>query len=396
MADAALRHGISLAYVDRLCSAGKVKSADKLIKLKSREDRKRQIIEDINTGINADVISQMYGVSKRYMRTICLKNNITLTGGWSRAEGKSRAESAVLDVSNGLSISKAAAKYELSEYPIYDLCKKRGIRTHHIQYIEQKREMLDHPDDVSKPDGGRNRRMNAQYRRDGICTRCKKPHDRGTNRCLECTAKAVETNKRIKQLAVESGTCSTCRKPWSGISKNCDECKSASRSVWKARVFSGEYCSRCAGTRDSKHKACTKCRVEMRALSTNLRNSKRDRGLCVQCGAIKDAPDGIYCTKCILCIAARRWLGESKKWSDLKALLEKQNYRCAYTGDILVLGGNASVDHIVPRSRGGENIIDNLQWVTWQVNRCKTDMTHDEFVNMCSIVSEKFNVGVEI
>lgn len=47
-------------------------------------------------------------------------------------------------------------------------------------------------------------------------------------------------------------------------------------------------------------------------------------------------------------------------------------------------------DHIIPRSRGGDNSIDNLGLCTKQANRAKGGMTKDEFINMCSLV-HKFN-----
>ena len=84
--------------------------------------------------------------------------------------------------------------------------------------------------------------------------------------------------------------------------------------------------------------------------------------------------------------SARTWLGDSKRHVDLKQMLESQGYKCVYTGRRLEIGGNASIDHKIPRSRGGEDVIENLQWVDWQVNRAKTDMTHDEFIVMCRLI----------
>jgi 5-methylcytosine-specific restriction endonuclease McrA len=45
-----------------------------------------------------------------------------------------------------------------------------------------------------------------------------------------------------------------------------------------------------------------------------------------------------------------------------------------------VIGINASVDHRTPKSKGGSNELDNLQWVDIRINKMKGDMTHEKFV----------------
>ncbi len=45
-------------------------------------------------------------------------------------------------------------------------------------------------------------------------------------------------------------------------------------------------------------------------------------------------------------------------------------------------------DHKIPRSRGGDNSIENLGICTKQSNRAKRDMTPDEFINLCKLVVE--------
>ena len=41
-----------------------------------------------------------------------------------------------------------------------------------------------------------------------------------------------------------------------------------------------------------------------------------------------------------------------------------------------------SLDHIKPKSKGGTNSLDNLQFLSWFENRCKNDMTQGEWDNL--------------
>ena len=38
-----------------------------------------------------------------------------------------------------------------------------------------------------------------------------------------------------------------------------------------------------------------------------------------------------------------------------------------------------TIDHIDPRAKGGNNDLENLQFLTWFENRAKCDMTQDEW-----------------
>jgi len=63
-------------------------------------------------------------------------------------------------------------------------------------------------------------------------------------------------------------------------------------------------------------------------------------------------------------------------------LVERQDYRCAISGRKLT-PETASLDHIVPFSRGGEHNISNVWVVDHQVNIAKGTMTLEEFMAMC-------------
>lgn len=70
----------------------------------------------------------------------------------------------------------------------------------------------------------------------------------------------------------------------------------------------------------------------------------------------------------------------------LKQVWDEQQGRCAVTGLALIPGHNASLDHIVPVSKGGVTSRGNLRWVLFEINRAKADMSHDQFVELCAAV----------
>ena len=49
-----------------------------------------------------------------------------------------------------------------------------------------------------------------------------------------------------------------------------------------------------------------------------------------------------------------------------------------------------SIDHITPKAKGGTNALDNLQFLTWFENRCKNDMSQEDWDKMKSNILEYF------
>jgi 5-methylcytosine-specific restriction endonuclease McrA len=66
----------------------------------------------------------------------------------------------------------------------------------------------------------------------------------------------------------------------------------------------------------------------------------------------------------------------------LLRLLEQQQHRCALTGRPLT-PELATLDHIMPLSKGGLNTMENAQIVHKDANQAKGTMTLHEFVGMC-------------
>lgn len=62
--------------------------------------------------------------------------------------------------------------------------------------------------------------------------------------------------------------------------------------------------------------------------------------------------------------------------------------RCYLTGEEIDLNDPSqySLDHIVPRSRGGTNSLDNMGVTVPWANMMKRDMTYEEFLDACEVI----------
>jgi 5-methylcytosine-specific restriction endonuclease McrA len=92
-------------------------------------------------------------------------------------------------------------------------------------------------------------------------------------------------------------------------------------------------------------------------------------------------------------------LGSANEVGAVEALFYQQDGKCVYTGVPLIPGVNASIDHKTPTARGGTKTLDNLQWITNDINHTKGAMCHEDFVAMCIGVAMRFphlaSVGIQ-
>lgn len=153
-----------------------------------------------------------------------------------------------------------------------------------------------------------------------------------------------------------------------------------------------EYCCKnCAKHRLSKYyKDMSSSNKEVKNIKTKeFRNSQYDKGLCRVCKESR-LYDLKTCKKHYLMDTANRHLGTTTRWEELEKLLIKQEYKCPYTGNELVLGKNASIDHIKPLSKFPElnYDIDNLQWVDNRINFIKSNNTEEDFLSLIKQIYE--------
>lgn len=130
-----------------------------------------------------------------------------------------------------------------------------------------------------------------------------------------------------------------------------------------------------------------------RSADSRFRTLERiDAGFCYRCRSV--ATHGIRCESHFFRMFARNrgLLPEESGAEVLRQLWAEQKGRCALSGVEMTTNTNrgmtsASVDHKVPKSRGGGNDKGNLQWVLYPLNVAKAAHSVDEFVDLCRKVA---------
>ncbi len=123
-------------------------------------------------------------------------------------------------------------------------------------------------------------------------------------------------------------------------------------------------------------------------------------GFCCNCGKIAVSNENriktSYCEKCYLKKISYSQFKTISRWKELKILFDQHSI-CPYTGFKLVLGQNTSLDHILPKIKGGTNDICNLQFVysedSFDVNFMKGTMSEDKFKMAVKIIYENLDLG---
>lgn len=153
--------------------------------------------------------------------------------------------------------------------------------------------------------------------------------------------------------------------------------------------------------KDGLHNRCKICQSKVSlewAKNNRAKYNERQRksktlhlenGLCKHCKRPNLTTSNV-CEDHYISNVSRCRLGSGNKEAakKLKDKLITQNYLCPYTGEKLVVGVNAHIDHIMPACRFPElsGDLSNVEWVSDKANLAKRDMTKEEFLSFCQRV----------
>lgn len=233
----------------------------------------------------------------------------------------------------------------------------------------------------------------------GLCAHCGKPNDTTTVWCLDCTNKKSLASKQKRNDCIVKGICTRCQKQpsLSGV-QYCQSCKEKGdtrRKLRASRLKEKNVCLHCGGEKQRPtHSLCNSCDERKANNYLNRRKSYKEQGLCATCGADRLSGQD-KCLTHYLHHMSQRHLGSTKFWKELLDKFNSQNGKCFYTRLPLTIGSGASIDHRIPKSRGGKDELSNLVWCDYRVNMMKTDLLHSELISLCkSVVDTERNKEV--
>ena len=224
-----------------------------------------------------------------------------------------------------------------------------------------------------------------KHKEQGLCTNCNTPVVPGKTLCKKHLDFAAEIS-RIDNIADKNSFRKRKRKSYT------------KRNL---RLKKDGLCIRCLGKMaDREGKLlCSSCQEKQASRQQCLIESRLRDGLCKHCGLNKvTSTESVICNICYMKRTAYRFLGSQNRFDELQTLFDNQKGVCPYTGIKLILGVNVSLDHIIPKSKGGRSEVDNFQWVyggkDFDVNIMKNNFSCDEFLKAIKIIYEYRSVNL--
>jgi 5-methylcytosine-specific restriction endonuclease McrA len=216
------------------------------------------------------------------------------------------------------------------------------------------------------------------------CRSCSNGAEFGRKFCITCLQKAKDRSAERYLKIKSKQICKLCSSEV-GNSNGiyCNKCKQSKKIIWYERKDRG-ICVTCNKRLATKTLRCDEC--YNRGVK-NVQSKKTERlsaGLCAYCDENRITTS--LCKKHYLQFTSKNHLGSSKRYNELLEIFDNQNGICPYTGLQIILGVDSSIDHLIPKSRGGTSDLSNLQWVHIQANFMKQDMLESEFIKFICLI----------
>ena len=217
--------------------------------------------------------------------------------------------------------------------------------------------------------------------------KCGKQVKSGHKRCEGCLISEKERAAKKRAFRKANGFCIQCDNPVKEGFSRCDYHLEQERQK-KTKYRQRGKCLSCGGTTNGQS-CCSRCLEIKRQKAEVRRTLRRNNGLCIDCGVSDRVEDGCCCVSCYLRRTAKRYFGDRTDSEKLMNLFDEQQGKCPYSGRALVIGSNSTeLDHKVCMASGGEQTIQNLQWVNGDVNRMKWTLPEAEFLGLVKEIYE--------
>lgn len=198
-------------------------------------------------------------------------------------------------------------------------------------------------------------------------------------------------NKKKQQRDARraAGLCATCGSP--SEQYRCNVCQGKGRANsarYRTENKENGLCIKCGKhSVQSPHVKCGDCLEKQRSGFAKKVKTNKKKGLCIRCSTVR-CGSSRFCETCYYKSRATKHFGNVELWVELKSLFERQCRLCPYTGLILTLGRDAHLDHKCALSSGGENAVNNMQWIHHKANIMKWKWSEGEFLNMVKLIYE--------
>jgi len=260
---------------------------------------------------------------------------------------------------------------------------------------------------------GRNKRNNL-----GTCKICNKQRVIKHNLCVKCTQKDMNIIKCIsckkdKPLFAKS-MCKNCyNSAWEKNKKHykcdvCDQIKSICSTYNGNKCMAcycndrKEKCSKCnrlriVNTRDNGRPICAKCNEKHRLKKCSICKeykaiAKRKENICYDCyyEEYNSRPEVI--ARKYFDLSNRKKLYEKGNFSkaDWLAIMNQFKWRCFYC-NIKLKRGTRTVDHIIPITKNGKHIKENIIPCCRSCNSRKNNMDPSMWMQKIGLEGDKFN-----